>query len=125
MPELEVLSRTQGIKVHHIDQRIVVDQDQVVHVVGGRSIVTLVNAGSVGPVGLQGPPGADTLPPFHHEQIEPLSVWIINHNRNSYPVPVFHDDQGNLMIAHYAYQSLDQITVSFPSPQTGTAELIF
>lgn len=125
MPEFEVLSRTQKIRVRYITQSIILGPNNVVRVVGGRSIVTVTNAGPIGPPGLQGPPGDDNLPPYHHVQEESLSVWTINHNRNSYPVPVFRDDAGNLMIAHYAYQSLDQITVSFPSPRTGTADLIF
>lgn len=57
MPEFEVLSRTQGIKVHHIRQRIVVDQNNVVRIVGGPSLVNIVNAGSVGPAGPLGPTG--------------------------------------------------------------------
>jgi hypothetical protein len=60
---------------------------------------------------------------FNHTQASASASWIINHNLNTYPsVSVRIDDE--LVIADVAYGSLNQVTITFASPQTGTAHLV-
>jgi hypothetical protein len=87
-------------------------------------ITQIIGGARLGPRGPQGLPGDQ---PFHFEQPDddPLSVWTIHHNRDAHPTVVLRDETGQLMIARFDYQDTNTVTVSFPSPQSGTAELIF
>lgn len=93
------------------------------------STLKLVSGGPAGPKGDRGetgPQGDPALPPVHFVQDDPLSVWTINHNRNTVSVSVtLRDQDGVLMYAPFAVQSPNQIVVSYPSPQAGTADLVF
>lgn len=82
--------------------------------------------GDKGDKGEKGDDGVDAIPAFHYTAPDPaLSVWSIPHGRGGYPVVVLRDPSNRLMFAQVAYQSADEVVVSFPSPQLGTAELIF
>ena len=58
-------------------------------------------------------------------QTSALSTWVINHNLNQYPTVMILDDAENVLLAEIDYTSLNTITVSFSSPQSGTANLIY
>jgi hypothetical protein len=72
--------------------------------------------------GPQGPPGAAGAG-FVHTQTDPSSNWIITHNLGLYPAVSIRvaDEQ---VIADVDYGSLNTITITFASPQTGSARLV-
>ncbi len=81
--------------------------------------------GPQGPPGLTGPqgdPGLTGGSAYSHVESAPSSDWVINHNLNRYPhVTVIVG--GEDVDAEVTYNSLNQVTVSFGSPQSGRAEL--
>lgn len=74
--------------------------------------------------GPQGPPGADGSPGARYEHIQsaPSSTWVINHNLGFYPISeiLISNEPVDADIAH---NSVNSLTVTFPSPQTGRVEL--
>lgn len=91
--------------------------------------VNVVNVSSPGPqgprgftgdTGPQGPPGTGTV--YIHIQDVPAMTWIINHMLGHHPdVAIIIDDE--LRYADVFYNSLDQVSVVFPAPETGIAEV--
>lgn len=74
-----------------------------------------------GPQGPQGTPGT-TGAVFEFTQASPVTPWVINHNMNLYPQVLVIVD-GEEVDCDVVYGSLDQVTVSFGSPQSGVARL--
>jgi hypothetical protein len=90
--------------------------------------VVFSEVGLVGPVGPPGPrglPGAagDGLSYFEHDQTAPASTWIINHGLGFYREPtVILDSQPNRPVwADVVHGTVNQTTITFPSPETGKA----
>lgn len=84
-----------------------------------------VLVGPPGPTGPAGPPGTPAGGSFSyvHDQTSPSSTWVIVHNLNGYPNITTVDSGGNELHGGVDYDSLNQITVTFSSPQTGKAYL--
>ena len=74
-----------------------------------------------GPAGPQGPPGAGIG--YDHTQASPSASWIITHNLGYYPSVTVRVG-GNLVLTDVAYGSVNAVTLTFASPQSGTAHLI-
>lgn len=75
-----------------------------------------------GPQGPQGIPG-QAVNTFSHVQSNAASDWVINHNLGKYvTVTVIVDDYD--VDADIYYNSLNQVTIHFGSPQIGRAELV-
>lgn len=78
--------------------------------------------GVTGPQGPPGPPGAAGGSVSVYNQTTPLATWVVNHNLGRYPGGVtILDSQGNVEIADIVYGSLNTFTVTFATPQTGSA----
>lgn len=102
------------------DISITIDESPIAVTVEDTDITVVVSGapGPQGPAGENGPPGER----YSFTQASPASDWVINHNLNIYPhVTVIVD--GIEVDAEVSYNSLNQVTVSFGSPQSGRAEL--
>lgn len=116
---------TKVVRVDRQVTRVIRVADQVTQVTRAPTPLVRVLANTpAGPRGARGFPGGMS---FHFEQPadDPLSVWTIHHGFNAFPTAVLRDDNGHLMIARYDNLDANTVVVSFPSPQSGTAELIF
>lgn len=82
--------------------------------------VIIPATGIQGPPGPQGPGGVGGNTLF--TQSAPASGWIINHNLNTYPAVTIIIG-GALVLADVAYNSLNSLTITFPSPESGLAVL--
>jgi hypothetical protein len=106
------------------DISITIDESPIAVTVEDTDI-TVVVSGAPGPAGPEGPAGPQGLPggsSYSHIENSPASDWVINHNLNRYPhVTVI--VSGTEVDADVTYNSLNQVTVSFGSPQSGRAEL--
>lgn len=74
----------------------------------------------------QGPAGRDgTTGNLHyqHDQVNPDTVWIINHNRNKYPSIICFDSANDEIEGVISYPTLNQITVTFSAATSGYAYL--
>jgi hypothetical protein len=58
---------------------------------------------------------------FLHEQTVPSNLWIITHNKNTYPSVTIIDSLDEIVFADIEYISPDQLTISFTSEETGKA----
>jgi hypothetical protein len=149
MNEIAVLSRTQRVVVDSSEsvnspsrqQRIVVDADGGVTVVSKHQSlviepvygITIVQAGPPGPRGFPGEQGEAGEPgisggaaPFHFEQTDPESVWIIDHNRDTTEYAItLRDQDGILFIASHSPVNENRVAVSLSFPMTGSADLVF
>lgn len=70
-----------------------------------------------GPQGPQGPAGTS----YTHTQSASASTWIVTHNLNKKVHVSIFDDTGELIYADVDHGSLNQTTITFSSPMTGTA----
>jgi hypothetical protein len=67
-------------------------------------------------------PGAGSeLGSFTYTQNLPASVWVINHDLNTYPTVVVLDSTGGWVIGGIHYDSLNQITLTFSGAFSGKA----
>jgi hypothetical protein len=75
-----------------------------------------------GPQGEAGESG-EAATGYDHTQSSASASWIITHGLGYYPVVSVHvgDEQ---VIADVEYGSVNQVTITFASPQTGSARLI-
>ena len=74
-----------------------------------------------GPAGPAGPPGAGLG--YDHTQGSASATWIITHNLGYYP-SVTVNIGGEIGLVDVAYGSVNVLTITFASPQTGSAHLI-
>lgn len=89
-------------------------------VVGGTpgSVVLTNQAGVLDPslyVGIQ---------PFTYVQSTPSTTWTIVHGLHTYPSVTVTDSAGNWVIGGIQFNSLNQVTLTFSAPFSGTAVLI-
>lgn len=85
--------------------------------------VSVAAAGPQGPPGPQGPAGAPGGASYQFTQSVPSSTWVINHNLNRKVHVSLFDDDGNQILSDIEHGSLNQATVTWSSPTTGTAHL--
>lgn len=90
--------------------------------------VAIESVGAQGPVGPQGVSGSDGSPGapggsrFSFTQASPSSTWVINHNLGYNPhVTVIVNGVG--VGADISFNTVNQVSVIFGAPQTGSAEL--
>lgn len=77
-------------------------------------------AGPTGPIGLTGPQGPSGGLYFSHIQSSPAADWVINHGLNQ-KTNITVVVNGEAVEADVTYNSLNQVTIHFSSPQLGEA----
>lgn len=90
----------------------------VVEVTETPTTVTVQSTGLEGP---QGPPGSGLR--YEYVQSAPATTWIINHNLGIWATTTLFDDTETQVYADVTNGSVNQTTVSHPSPRTGRAIL--
>lgn len=81
--------------------------------------------GTKGDKGDRGEPGAPGLSGanYVHQQMVPSDTWVILHGLNRFPSITIVDSAGSVVIGAIAYDSTNQITVSFTAAFGGAAYL--
>jgi hypothetical protein len=79
--------------------------------------------GATGATGPQGPPGPTPTIAYTHTQNAVSSTWTITHNLGFYPNVVTLDSAGTIIEGGIAFDSVNQITVSFAIATSGIAHL--
>jgi len=90
------------------------------------SIVTTTVVGPTGPQGPQGPQGPIGQTPtiaYTHTQNAVSSTWTIIHNLGFYPNVITLDSAGTIIEGSIAFDTVNQITVSFSISTSGIAHL--
>ena len=80
-------------------------------------ITVLPVAGSAGPPGPAGPPGGSY---YAHIQTVPAATWIIDHDLGKKVHVTIFDLVDRVIYADVDHGSLNQTTITFPSPVTGS-----
>lgn len=81
--------------------------------------------GPQGPQGIQGEPGADGVgQPYVHTQSVASASWVIGHNFGRKVSVTLLDDNDVVVHADVQHGTLNQTTITFPVPTTGTAVII-
>jgi len=62
---------------------------------------------------------------YIHTQSVASTSWVINHNLNQSPAVTVMDTLGNVLMAEIDYTTLNTVTITFSTPQDGTAHLIY
>lgn len=92
-------------------------------------VLVLPVAGTRGPPGAPGEPGEQgPIGPaggsfYVHTQTDPASVWVIDHGLGRKVHVTVFDPTDTVIYADVEHGSIDQTTVSFPSPVLGSAVL--
>lgn len=60
---------------------------------------------------------------YIHEQAEPSSVWIIEHNLNTHPSITVVDSSGDVVDGDWNYRDNNTVVLSFTAPFSGVAYL--
>jgi hypothetical protein len=72
-----------------------------------------------------GPPGSAGGSRYTHTQSSPSASWVVNHNMGVYPAAVSVLSSGRVEVeATVTHNSLNQLTVSFAAPFTGSVEIV-
>ncbi len=93
-------------------------------------VVKLVQTVEVTAPGPQGPPGPTGLPGaaggtvYVHEQSLASATWVINHNVGRKVSITLFDDDGNVIQSDIEHGSINQATVTWSSPTTGSALVV-
>lgn len=103
------------------EELVVVQEDTKVEVTKVSSGLTLTAAGPQGIQGPQGLPGAAGGSVYVHTQDVASSTWVINHNVGRAVAVVLYDDGGNVVQSDIEHGTINQATVTWSSPTTGTA----
>lgn len=99
----------------------VVREDASLVVVKTNSDLVLQSPGPQGPAGPQGSPGAPGGSAFEHTQSVASTSWVLDHNLGrKVHVSIFTDD-GELVFADVTHGSINQTTITFLTPTTGSA----
>lgn len=100
---------------------VVVQEDTKVEVTKVSSGLTLAAAGPQGIQGPQGLPGAAGGSVYLHTQDVASATWVINHNVGRPVAVVLYDDDGFVVQSDIEHGTINQATVTWSSPTTGTA----
>jgi hypothetical protein len=102
---------------------IIVDlEEETIEVSIEETTITVEVLNGAGP---QGPPGeaGQAANVYSHNQTNASQDWVVNHNLNKYVnVAVIVDDEE--VDADVIYNSLNQVTIHFASPQVGRVEVV-
>lgn len=49
------------------------------------------------------------------------TTWVVTHNKGTYPVVTTIDSSGNIIYGSVVYNNLNTVTITFNTPQSGTA----
>lgn len=88
------------------------------------SPITISSSGPQGPTGPQGLPGAAGGTVYVHNQTTPAATWIIDHNVGRKVSVTLYDDSGNVVITDIQHGTVNQATVTWSSPTTGSALIV-
>ncbi len=91
-----------------------------VTVVRDNTIVAVTAPGPQGPSGPQGPPGGSA---YVHTQTSPAATWIINHNLGRKVHVTLFDPAETVVHADIDHGTINQTTITWASPATGSAVL--
>ncbi|CAL4868208.1 hypothetical protein MMA231_02483 [Asticcacaulis sp. MM231] len=82
--------------------------------------------GEPGPRGLPGEPGppGDPANRYEHLQASPAVQWTVNHNLGRKPHVSVRSVGGVEVLADVVHQSLNQLTVNFAAPYTGSVDCL-
>lgn len=83
--------------------------------------LTLNAPGPQGPRGPAGLPGAAGGTVYLHEQDVASASWVINHNVGRAVAVILFDADGNVVQSDIEHGSVNQATVTWSSPTTGSA----
>lgn len=86
--------------------------------------VGLTSPGPQGPPGPQGTPGAAGGSVYIHTQSVASATWVINHNVGRKVAITLYDDGGNVVQSDIEHGTVNQATVTWSSPTTGSALII-
>lgn len=86
-------------------------------------VIRQVEAGPAGAAGAQGVPGSGGDKNYTHDQMTSSVTWVVVHNLGKYPSVSVVDSAGSLWEGHVAYDSLNQLTLTFSAPFGGKAYL--
>lgn len=113
-PKLTVTDTlTSQLTVAELSQALTIQQPE--------NVVRVTSQGQRGDVGPQGPPGAAGVPHIRQDFTSANPV-VVNHGLGYYPhVTVIIGGEG--VDVDVVYGSLNQVTITFASPQTGRIEL--
>lgn len=79
----------------------------------------------VGPAGPRGPAGpAGTGAPYIFTQVSASTVWTISHGLGKFPIVGLVDTANNAMYGDIHYIDLDNLTITFGTALSGTANLL-
>lgn len=84
----------------------------------------LTAPGPQGPSGERGLPGAAGGSVFIHEQAVASATWVINHNVGRPVAVVLFDEDGNVVQSDIEHGSINQATVTWSSPTSGSALIL-
>ena len=84
-------------------------------------VLLLVGNGGSGPAGAPGPPGPPGGAQFIFTQVTPSGSWVINHNLGSLVHVTVLNTAGTIVDADVVETSINTVTISFNTPQAGTA----
>lgn len=105
-----------------VDEIIIATTTNVLSVATTTNEITVASPGPQGPQGDTGPIGSPGGALFTHTQGSPASTWVITHNLDREPkATVIIGSEA--VEADVVYNSLNQISVTFGSPQTGRAQI--
>lgn len=79
---------------------------------------------SPGPQGPAGPSGAAGGSVFEFVQSTPSATWVINHNVGRKVSVTLYDDDGNVVQSDIEHGSINQATVTWSQPTTGSALVV-
>ena len=98
-------------------ETVVVDTQETVVVDTQETVVVAV--------GQQGPAGKDGAGDKHylHNQANPDTVWMIDHNLGKYPSVICFDSANDEIEGMISYPSLNRVTVTFSAATGGYAYL--
>lgn len=60
---------------------------------------------------------------YEHEQEEPATQWVVEHNLGRFPQVTLIDEYGNVVYSFIGHESKNKLAVKFSEPVSGSAIL--
>lgn len=95
-----------------------------VEVVKTVNAISAASPGPQGPAGPQGLPGAAGGSVYEHTQSVASNNWVINHNVGRKVAVILFDDDGTVVQSDIEHGTVNQATVTWSQPTTGSALII-